>query len=82
MERPLESVVLNEGLERLGKCASDGKSYHKGVSCYTQIESIRLPSTLKWIEHEAFYDCKDLKSAEIQSGVERVWEKCFMHSGI
>ena len=82
MERPLESVVLNEGLERLGACRSDGKDYNKGIFGYTKIERITLPSTLKWIEYEAFYDCKDLKSVEIQSGVKYVGEKSFMHNGI
>ena len=82
MERPLESVVLNEGLEKLGECTSDGKGYHKDAFSYTKVERVALQLTLKWIEHEAFYDCKDLKSVEIQSGVKYVGEKSFMHNGI
>ena len=60
MERPLESVVLNEGLERLGECASEGKDYNKGVFCYSRIERITLPSTLRVLGDRAFDRCKRL----------------------
>ena len=49
------SVVLNEGLERLGaKETRDGWEYEGRTFSETAIESIRIPSTLKRIEEETF----------------------------
>ena len=56
----MESVVLNEGLERLGACRSEDDNPHKGVFCYTQIERIALPSTMEVLGDYAFWSCSML----------------------
>lgn len=63
---------LNEGLERLGDYTFSGSA----------IENIILPSTLKKLEYNTFYDCKNLKSIEIPWGVEYIGWQCFQNSGI
>ena len=49
---------------------------------FSTINSIGLPSTLKRLELETFWLCKNLKSLEIPNGVERVERGCFSCSGI
>ena len=71
-------MQLNEGLEKLGaREIIDRWKYEGGVFRKTAIESIWLPSTLKKIEDEMFYGCKNLKSVEIPSSVEYVGKECF-----
>ena len=77
------SVVLNEGLERLGaKETRDGWEYEGRAFGETAIESVRLPSTLKRIEREAFYQCDNLQTVEIPNGVEYIGINCFSSSRI
>ena len=77
------SVVLNEGLERLGaKETRDGWEYEGRAFSETAIESVRLPSTLKRIEAEAFYQCDNLQTVEIPNGVEHIGKTCFSSSKI
>ena len=54
-------VVLNEGLEVLGKdeYLNDNKMWN-GVFQNSVLEEIKLPSTLKKIEYSAFACCKNL----------------------
>ena len=84
MERPLESVVLNEGLEKLGECTSDGKDYNKGVFCYTRIKRITLPSTLRVLGDGAFYGCNRLKRVTFAEGsqLEQIGPHCFSSTAI
>lgn len=49
---------------------------------HSTIENIKLPSTLKRIEAETFYNCRNLKSVEIPGGVEYIGRECFCGSGI
>ena len=63
---------LNEGLEKLGDSTFDG----------SEIESITLPSTLKRIEYQTFYNCKNLKRIEIPNGIEYIGSECFCESGV
>ena len=49
---------------------------------HSTIESIKLASTLKRIEAETFYNCRNLKSVEIPGGVEYIGRECFCGSGI
>ena len=74
---------LNEGLEKLGEKEVIGRSgYERGVFSESAIENVTLPSTLKRIEKETFYKCKNLRSVEIQNGVEYIGEECFKSSTI
>lgn len=34
------------------------------------------------MERYAFYDCQDLRSVEVQEGVERIDKYCFSYSGV
>ena len=53
----LKSVILNEGLERLGG-TGDSKQ-HSGVFGNTLIQKIILPSTLRVLGNYTFYECKN-----------------------
>ena len=54
----LRSVILNEGLERLGGLVNKNKKFYIGVFSMTQIKYIVLPSTLKVLEYYTFYNCQ------------------------
>lgn len=70
MCKQLKRVKLNEGLERLGiGKIFDNTLYEGQVFCGTAIASIRLPSTLKRIEAETFYECQNLRNVELSRGV-------------
>ena len=76
--RQLKSVLLNEGLKKLGAKEVVGESECEGkVFAYSAVESVRLPSTLKRIEAWTFNCCNRLKSVEIPRGVESFGECCF-----
>ena len=53
----LESVILNEGLERLGVFYGEDDNRRKGVFSYTRIKRIVLPSTLRVLEAYTFSCC-------------------------
>ena len=57
----LESVVLNEGLERLGGCMDEDNERHKGFFCGSRVRRVTLPSTLRVLGDNTFYDCYHLK---------------------
>ena len=71
-------MKLNEGLEVLGtdEYGDDGKMY-SGVFKESAIESVELPSTLKRIEYNTFYNCKNLKNIKLPERLEYVGKKCF-----
>lgn len=48
----------------------------------SNLETIKLPSTLKVIGSAAFQGCKNLKSITIPEGVKKIWGKTFEHSGL
>ena len=74
----LERVVLNEGLERLGaREVIEGKEREGQVFRETGIGSIRLPSTLRRVEAQTFWGCYNLKTIEIQNGVEYIGKESF-----
>lgn len=58
----LAEIHLNEGLELIG---------HSAFS-HTAISELHFPSTLKVIEGDAFYDCKNLISVTIPGNVEEI----------
>lgn len=58
----LKTVVLNEGLEALGTDEYlNGSAVMYGVFHNSALEDIKLPTTLKRIEYNAFHSCKGLK---------------------
>ena len=64
----LETVTLNEGLERVGKGAFE--------YCY-ELKEIIIPQTVTAIEEYAFADCTELKTAVILEGVETIGDFAF-----
>ena len=58
----LESVILNEGLERLGRCSNSVLVPSEGVFSGTRIRHVVLPSTLRVLGDYAFQNCKRLGS--------------------
>lgn len=74
----LETVQLNEGLERLGeKETINEREFEGGVFVNSAIENIRLPSTLRRIEAEMFEGCEHLRSVEIPDGIECIGKESF-----
>lgn len=71
----LKRTVLNEELEALGDTAGR-------VFLDSALESVSLPSGLKWLECETFKNCKHLKSAVLPQELERIGEDCFSGSGV
>lgn len=79
----LRSVVLNEGLEVLGKneCQSDGETY-PGVFQESGLRRVRLPSTLKRIGYKAFMCCKNLRHVSLPEKLEYIGKQCFQESAV
>ena len=79
----LRDVQLNEGLRQLGET-----EYVKGIKYTGQVfaecglESIALPSTLRVIEEDAFYECRDLKEVQLPEGLEEIKLGAFFKSGL
>ena len=61
--RPLEKVVISEGIQRIGGSAFCG--------C-TELTEVVLPSTLKYIGSYAFEGCDKLASIELPYGLETI----------
>ena len=59
-ENTITKVIIPEGVEKIGPYA---------FANLTALESVELPSTLKYIEYGAFYGCTSLKSVK---GLENV----------
>ena len=79
----LNTVILNEGLEVLGTEEVDQKySAYNGVFSKSALENISLPSTLKRIEHDAFYGCKNLRDLKLPERLEYIGIGCFYASGL
>ena len=77
----LRKAVLNEGLEVLGTDEYP-ESSECGVFQDSALKSVKLPSTLRRIEHCAFADCADLKSVVLSDGVEYIGRAAFARSGL
>ena len=75
--------MLNEGLEVL--CTDDyiknGSAFY-GFFQSSAAEEVRLPSTLKRIEYNAFRDCRNLKRLVLPDKLEHIGRCCFYESGI
>ena len=76
MCRSLRSAELNEGLEALG--SEDGG---RGVFCYSALERVRLPSTLRRIAAEAFQHSR-LAAVALPEGLQSLGARCFQHTRV
>lgn len=75
----LKSVILNEGLERLGQF-EDGEFYLcGGVFGQTQLQNIMLPSTLRVLGDYVFDQCYELEHVTFREGnrLEELGAMCF-----
>jgi hypothetical protein len=72
------SVVIPEGVIRIGSLAVADKKKYKGVftSCIN-LKTVTLPEGLKVITNEAFFDCRSLDSITLPSTVKRIGAKAF-----
>ena len=51
-----------------------------GVFQESALEDVKLPTTLKRIEHSAFIGCKSLKKIKLPEGLEYIGKTCFAES--
>ena len=58
--RALREVVIPDGAEEIGRY----------WFCGSQIESVTVPASVKWIQPHAFENCKRLRRATFQTGSE------------
>ncbi len=61
-------VVISEGIEVISKYAF----------ATTTVEKVQLPSTVKEIQNNAFYNCASLEAINLPSGVETIGAQAFM----
>lgn len=65
----IRSIVIGEGITRIGKCCFNG---------YSNVESVELPSTLLSIGFRAFKEC-GIKSITIPSSVSEIDDEAFTY---
>lgn len=72
--RRLKSVVIPEGVERIGNCWFWG----------SEVESVELPASVREIGTDAFCDCQRLKCVTIAPGsrLEKIGAGSFYNAGI
>lgn len=70
LEKSLESVGLNDGLEYIGNNAFDG----------TWLSSVVIPGSVRQIASHAFSYCTNLTEISIPAGIEFIDEKAFIGS--
>ena len=79
----LRTVTFGDGLEVLGENSyPEKKGAYVGVFEESTVESVRLPSTLRRIEYDAFNDCKELRQVRLLEGLEYIGRGCFYGSGL
>ena len=79
----LKAVKFDEGLEILGTGEySDDYGTWYGVFEESSIERVKLPTTLKRIEHNEFKNCKNLKNITLPNSLEYIGKQCFLGSGL
>lgn len=57
-----KKLVLNDGVERIGRCAFMGST----------IEELEIPDSVKFIESNAFFNCNNLKRVVVGHGAEAI----------
>ena len=79
----LRYVELNEGLRTLGGTWRDGDKEFSGMAfARSGIRRITIPSTLRALEAETFYECKSLAAVQLQEGLEEIGTCAFASSGL
>ena len=79
----LRGVQLNEGLEVLGEKWRCGRTELEGMAfAASGVESVRIPSTLRVVETQTFYGCKNLRSVEFAEGLRKIGVGAFQDSGV
>ena len=63
----LRQVVLNEGLQKIGRGAFNG----------TRLRSITFPSSLINVCDDAFRDCKSLRTLVLNKGLQKIEKSAF-----
>ena len=63
---------MNDGLQTLGH----------GAFQRSEVESVRLPSTLGKLEYATFLDCKKLQHVDLPGRLEEIGANCFRESGL
>ena len=75
--------MLNEGLETLGTNEyPDGDGGWCGVFEGSALERVDLPSTLRRIEYNVFYDCQCLRNIDLPEGLEFIGQYSFSGAGL
>lgn len=75
-------MQLNEGLEVLGTDDYLNGRELCGVFEGSALERVILPSTLKRIEYDAFWCCKNLKGISFPENLEFIGRYCFYQSAL
>lgn len=80
----LRSVVLDAGLETLGKCKGTCSYTCSGAFSQTQLRRVAFPSALRELGDRTFLGCKELRRATFTEGsmLEKIGRDCFACSGI
>ena len=78
----LRSAVLNEGLEALGTDECQNDEPCPGTFQNSGLKRVKLPSTLRRIQHKAFMGCKSLRNVRLPDGLEQLGMQCFSESGL
>ena len=81
--KSLRTVKFSDGLEVLGTSGYQrGKSTDHGVFQGSALEAVRLPSTLRRIEYNAFRSCRNLKHIALPERLEYIGAFCFCESAL
>ena len=64
----IRSVVIEEGVESIGKCM---------IGPLVNLESVSLPNSVRFIYEEAFYGCSKLASITLPENIESVFRGAF-----
>lgn len=62
----LENVILNEGLEKIGREAFR--------DCYFRLTRMDFPNSLRWIDSDAFRSCWKLQELNLGTGIQYVFD--------
>ena len=78
----LRTAKFSEGLEVLGTDEYGYEDMTNGVFEESGLEDVRLPSTLKMIEHSAFEGCENLRRVQLPDGLTYIRSRCFFRAGL
>lgn len=73
-----KNVIIPEGITCIGREDVLFSSAFGGSS----VVSVTFPSTLKVVGHYTFYECKDLKTVNMNSGLEKIGSYCFYSTAL